>query len=167
MPPNDVARLIDAGGQPGYVAPNWIGRPHIWELVHAKWQVSSQAGRAPLLAADEQAAYGFIYALFADVAADQDREQIVWAHLRALEGLARPSSGLNDSKRLELQEARLVNTDIKGLAKILDKSAAELKIARQPAERSGASGICFATNTSRADALARLAAEVGHPIDEP
>ena len=31
-----VARLIDAAGQAGYAVPTWIGRPQIWEMVHAK-----------------------------------------------------------------------------------------------------------------------------------
>jgi hypothetical protein len=41
--------------------------------------VLSQAGRAPLLAADEQAPYGFIYALLQDILDDEEREQLAWA----------------------------------------------------------------------------------------
>jgi hypothetical protein len=72
-----------------------------------------------LLAPEEQAAYGFVYALFADVAADQDREQIAWARLRTLEGLAHPSVTMRDELRLALQEARLTNWDIKNLNSLL------------------------------------------------
>jgi hypothetical protein len=83
--------------------------PQIWEMLHARWQVVSQSGRAPLLAPEEQAEYGFVYALFADVAADEDREQIAWARLRASEGLPNLSATMRDELRLALQEARLTN----------------------------------------------------------
>ncbi len=55
-----------------------------------------------MLAPEEQAAYGFVYALFADVAADEDREQIAWARLRALEGLPNLSGTMRDELRLAL-----------------------------------------------------------------
>ncbi len=61
-----------------------------------------RTGRPPLLAPEEQAAYGFVYALFADVAADEDREQIAWARLRALEGLPNLSGTMRDELRLAL-----------------------------------------------------------------
>ncbi len=62
----------------------------------------SQTGRAPLLAPEEQAGYGFVYALFADVAAGEDREQIAWARLRALEGLPNLIATMRDELRLAL-----------------------------------------------------------------
>ena len=153
---DEVAKLINASTEPGYQAPSWIGNPEIWELVHARWEVVSQAGRAPLLTPDEQAKYGFIYALFADIAADQDREQIAWARFGVLEGLAHPSAGIRDAIQLDLQVARLVNSDIEGLAGLLESRSAELGIAKQAADRRGETGVCFATNTPRAEALQRL-----------
>ena len=163
----EIVQLIDSGTQPGYIAPTWIGRPQIWEMVHAKWQAASQAGRAPLLEADEQAQFGFIYAILADIAADQDHEQIAWVRLRALEGLGHPSNGLLDSLRLELQDARYANSDIKGLSKLLGQRAEKLDIAQEAHDFTPSKGICFPTNTSRSDALSRLSADAGEPVTEP
>ena len=88
-----------------------------------------------MLASDEQAGYGFIYAIFADVAADEDREQSAWARLRALEGLARPSAEMRDTLRLALQDVRLANWDIKGLGKLLESKATAMALAKQPPTR--------------------------------
>jgi len=165
---DDVAHLLDGGDAPNYLAPSWLGRPQIWEMLHARWQVVSQAGRAPLLAPEEQAGYGFIYALFADVAADEDREQVAWARMRALEGLAHPAATMKDELRLALQEARLTNWDIKELSRLARSKAAEMAVASEAMPRRQIdSGICFPTNTSRAQAVARLSTEAGHPVDAP
>jgi hypothetical protein len=165
---DNIATLLEASEGSKYVGPTWLGRPQIWEMLHARWQVVSQSGRAPLLAPEEQAEYGFVYALFADVAADEDREQIAWARLRALEGLLNPSATMRDELRLALQEARLTNWDIKNLNSLLQTKATEMSLAKRPAPRVQAdTGICFPTNTSRSEALNRLSASAGHPIEEP
>jgi hypothetical protein len=164
----NVAHLLDGSDAPNYVAPSWLGRPQIWEMLHARWQVASQAGRAPLLAPEEQAGYGFVYALFADIGADEDREQIAWARMRAIEGLAHPSAAMKDEVRLALQEARLTNWDIKGLNKLVQGKATEMTVAHRVMPRQQLdTGICLPTNTSRAEALHRLSAEAGHPVDQP
>jgi hypothetical protein len=164
----EIATLLEASEGSKYVGPTWLGRPKIWEMLHARWQVVSQSGRAPLLAAEEQAVYGFVYALFADVAADEDREQISWARLRASEGLPNLSATMRDELRLALQEARLTNWDIKNLNSLLQTKATEMSLAKRPAPRVQAdTGICFPTNTSRSEALNRLSAGAGHPIEEP
>ncbi len=165
---DDIAALLQTSEGSKYVEPTWLGRPHIWEMLHARWQVASQSGRAPLLAADEQAEYGFVYALFADVAADEDREQIAWARLRASEGLPNLSATMRDELRLTLQEARLTNWDIKNLNRLLQTKATEMSLAKRPAPRVQAdTGICFPTNTPRSEALNRLSSGAGHPIEEP
>ena len=165
---DDIAGLLDGSEGSKYIEPTWLGRPQIWEMLHARWQVVSQSGRAPLLAPEEQAGYGFVYALFADVAADEDREQIAWARLRALEGLPNLSTTLRDELRLALQEARLTNWDINNLNGTLQTRAREMSLAKRPAPRVQAdTGICFPTNTPRSDALNRLSASAGHPIEEP
>jgi hypothetical protein len=166
----DIAHLIDAGAEPGYVAPMWLGRPMIWEMVRARWEAASQAARTPLLTPDEQVGYGFIYAVFADIAADEAHEQIAWARLRALEGLARPGADMRDTLRLTLQEARYTNFDIKGLSRLLETNAAKLGIAgAQEASGSHANdgGICLPTATSRVEALQRLSAASHGAADEP
>ncbi len=164
----DIAALLQPSEGSKYVEPTWLARPQIWEMLHERWQVSSQSGRAPLLAAEEQAEYGFVYALFADVGADEDREQLAWARLRALEGLPNPSATLRDELRLALQEARLTNWDIKNLNATLQAKATEMALAKWPAPRVQAdTGICFPTNTPRSEALNRLSAGAGHPVEQP
>jgi hypothetical protein len=165
---DEIGRLLDASDGANYVAPLWLGRPQIWEMLHARWQVVSQAGRAPLLAPEEQAGYGFIYALFADAAADEDREQIAWARIRAMEGLPHPSEAMKAELRLALQDARLTNWDIKNLNKGLQNRAAGMAIPKQAMPRQQPdSGICFPTSTPRAEALNRLSAGAGYRVEEP
>jgi hypothetical protein len=165
---DEIGRLLDASDTTNYVAPLWLGRPQIWEMLHARWQVVSQAGRAPLLAPEEQAGYGFVYALFADVAADEDREQLAWARMRALEGLAHPSEAMKAELRLALQEARLTNWDIKNLNRGLQSRAAQMAIPKQAMPRQQPdSGICFPMSTPRAEALNRLTAGTGYRVEEP
>lgn len=165
---DEIAHFIDASELPDYTPVGWLGGPQIWEMQHARWQVISQAGRTPLLGADEQTAYGFIYALFADVATDQDREQVDWARLRALEGLARPTPVMRDELRLALQDARYANWDIKNLSQLLEAKGAEMAIAKQsPLRQQTDTGICLAATTTRAEALKRLSSVAGHPVDRP
>lgn len=163
-----MATLLEASEGTNFVVPTWLGRPQIWEMLHARWQVISQSGRAPLLAPEEQAEYGFIYALFADVAADEDREQFAWARLRAMEGLSHLSGTMRDELRLALQEARLTNWDIKNLSRSLQAKATEISLAKRSTPRVQAdTGICFPTNTPRSEALNRLSATAGHRVEEP
>ena len=164
----DIAQLLDDSDSPNYVAPSWLGRPQIWEMLHARWQVISQAGRAPLLAPEEQAGYGFVYALFADIGSDEDREQIAWARMRAIEKLSHPSGAMKDDVRLALQEARLTNWDIKGLNRTVQSKATELGVTKRAIPRQQLdTGICLPTNTSRAEALSRLSTAAGQPVDQP
>ena len=164
-----IAHLLDESTESTYVAPNWLSRPLIWEMVHARWQVALQAGWTPLLASDEQVGYGFIYAIFADIAADEDHEQLVWARLRALEGLAHPSTEMRDRLRVTLQEARYRNFDIKQLTKGLEDKAGEMGIVKRMQLPPGGNnaGICFPTTISRVEALQRVGAGAHQTIEEP
>lgn len=75
---------------------------------------------------------------------------------------------MRDALRLALQDARYANWDIKNLSLLLKARSAEIEIPRQPARRLQAdTGICFASTTSRAEALKRLATDAGYPVDEP
>jgi hypothetical protein len=160
---DEIASLLDTNDGSGSVVPTWLGRPPIWEMLHARWQVVSQAGRAPLLAPAEQAVYGFAYALFADVANDEDREQIAWARLRVIQGLKNPSGGIRDELRLTLQDARLANWDIKNLTGLLQRKAAEMALPKLTPRRQADTGICYPTNTTRIEALNRLNADPRRP----
>jgi hypothetical protein len=101
------------------------------------------------------------------VAADEDREQIAWARLRASEGLPNLSATMRDELRLALQEARLTNWDIKNLNRLLQTKATEMSLAKRPVPRVQAeTGICFPTNTSRSEALKRLSTSAGYPVED-
>ena len=38
---DDIARLLNTDEGAAYVTPAWLGRPQIWEMLHARWQVFS------------------------------------------------------------------------------------------------------------------------------
>jgi transposase-like protein len=58
---------------------SFLSNERSMEAAHDFFRECVVRPRVPWLAPEEQAAYGFVYALFADVAADEDREQIAWA----------------------------------------------------------------------------------------
>jgi hypothetical protein len=131
---DEIATLLNMPDA-AYVAPSSLGRPQIWEMQQSRWQVATLAGRAPLLDANELAGYGFIYALFADIAVDEDREQTSWTRLRALEGLTHPTPQMRDTLRLSLQDARYANFDIKGLFHLIEQQSSAMSINKLPPDR--------------------------------
>src|SRR5262249_9107316 len=44
---DELQALISSSDASGTIkTPNWVGRPHFWTMQMARWQASSQAGRA-------------------------------------------------------------------------------------------------------------------------
>ena len=75
---------------------------------------------------------------------------------------------MRDELRLTLQEARLANLDIKNLISLLQNKATEMALAKPAKARLQVdTGICLPTDTARSEALKRLGAESGYPIEEP
>jgi hypothetical protein len=107
----DLQALIDsAGAQGGAIkTPSWVGRPQFWTMQMARWQATSQAGRAALLPADELALYGSMYSYMTNVNAEMAVEQDNWAKLRSLEHLQRLTPEMAFQLNTTLQQARYIN----------------------------------------------------------
>ena len=102
--------LIDSAGNSGAInTPKWVGRPQFWTMQMARWQATSQAGRAALLPPDELALYGSVYSYMANVNGAMAQEQIDWARLRALEHLQRLTPEMAFQLTNSLQEGRYIN----------------------------------------------------------
>jgi hypothetical protein len=75
----------------------------------ARWQATSQAGRAALLSPEQLALYGDLYSYMANVNAAMAQEQLDWARLRSLEHLQRLTPEMAFPLINTLQEARYIN----------------------------------------------------------
>jgi len=107
---NELQTLIGSAGKDGTITtPKWVGRPQFWTMQLARWQTTSQAGRAALLPPDELALYGSLYSFMDNVNALTAQEQMDWARLRALEHLQRLTPEMSLELTNTLQEARYSN----------------------------------------------------------
>ena len=107
---DELQLLIDSAGSGGAVeAPNWVGRPPFWTMQMARWQASSQAGRAAKLPVGDLALYGSMYSYMANVSAAMVEEQYNWARLRSLEKLTRLTPQMAFALTQTVQEARYIN----------------------------------------------------------
>lgn len=108
---DELQALIDSGGAQGGAikTPSWVGRPQFWTMQMARWQATSQAGRAALLPADDLALYGSMYSYMANVNAEMAVEQDDWAKLRSLEHLQRLTPEMAFQLNTTLQQARYIN----------------------------------------------------------
>jgi hypothetical protein len=107
---DELQRLIaSAGGNGTIVTPKWVGRPQFWTMQLARWEATSQSGRAGLLPPDELALYGGLYSFMDNVNALSAEEQMDWARLRALEHLQRLTPEMAFQLTNTLQEARYIN----------------------------------------------------------
>jgi hypothetical protein len=107
----ELQSLIDsASANDGAITtPKWVGRPQFWTMLMARWQATSEAGRAALLPPGDLALYGNMYAYMTNVNAEVAREQDDWARLRAMEHLRRLSPEMAFQLGTTLQEARYIN----------------------------------------------------------
>jgi hypothetical protein len=107
----ELQALIDTAGAQGRAikTPSWVGRPQFWTMQMARWQATSQAGRAALLRPDDLALYGGMYGYMANVNAAMVDEQDDWARLRSLEHLQRLTPDMAFQLNTTLQQARYFN----------------------------------------------------------
>jgi hypothetical protein len=106
----ELQSVIGTGAEAGTITtPNWVGRPQFWTMQMARWQATSQAGRAALLSSDELALYGDVYSYMGNVNAAMAEEQLDWARLRSLEHLRRLTPEMAFQLNNTLQEARYIN----------------------------------------------------------
>jgi hypothetical protein len=107
---DELQKLIDSARDDGtIVTPKWVGRPQFWTMQMARWQATSQAGRAALLPPDDLALYGSLYSFMDNVNALTAEEQMDWARLRAMEHLQRLTPAMAVQLTNTLQEARYRN----------------------------------------------------------
>jgi hypothetical protein len=107
---DELQKMIGSAGKEGtIVTPNWVGRPQFWTMQMARWQTTSQSGRAALLPPDELALYGSLYSFMENVNALTSEEQLDWARLRDLEHLQRLTPEMAFQLTNTLQEARYIN----------------------------------------------------------
>jgi hypothetical protein len=152
---DDMDALLRTAGAPGYKPPSWIGRPQTWNLLTARWEAASQAGRTSLFAVDEQARYSVIYTSFRAARAAEDEEQKAWAQLRALEGDPAPTAALVSVLKLALQEARFQDWNVRISLGQAGDAAAALHLPAGHTNLAGSRSACLPMQTSRAEA-ARL-----------
>ena len=106
----ELQSLIGTGATGGSVTtPKWVGRPQFWTMQMARWQATSQAGRAALLSPEQLALYGALYSYMANVNAASTEEQLDWARLRSLEHLQRLTPEMAFQLNNTLQEARYID----------------------------------------------------------
>jgi hypothetical protein len=106
----ELQSLIGSSATSGTITtPNWVGRPQFWTMQMARWQATSQAGRAALLSPEQLALYGDLYSYMANVNAAMAQEQLDWARLRSLEHLQRLTPEMAFPLINTLQEARYIN----------------------------------------------------------
>lgn len=161
---DELQALISSSDVGGAIkTPNWVGRPHFWTMQMARWQASSQAGRAALLPADDLALYGDMYSYMANVNAAMAEEQDDWAKLRSLENLQRLTPDMAFQLTNTLHEARYVSwrigvwtVQLRSLAERLHLGMVHNDI---PASRSA----CISMSTPRKQATEESNSPYGDP----
>jgi hypothetical protein len=161
---DELQALIRSGDVGGAIkTPNWVGRPQFWTMQMARWQATSQAGRAALLPAADLALYGSVYSYMANVNAQMAEEQDEWAKLRSLENLQRLTPEMSFQLTTTLHEARYINwrmgvwtTQLQSLSDRLHLQAVPNGI---PASRSG----CISMSTPREQAVKESNSPYGDP----
>ena len=164
---DEVARIIAASDQPGYHPPNWIGRPQVQILNSSGWDAAAQAGRVALLDNKEQAQLGSLYSQLREHYQLQRDEQKAWADMRQLEGQPHVDPQMRAAVRSALQQARLLNWNIRVDLEQSEKRAEALGIMQDNPRPKGSPGVCLPTDTPRADAIAKVNAFFHDNLGEP
>jgi hypothetical protein len=158
-----AALLARAGEGPLNPAPGWIGHPGTIPMFTARWASATASGRSSLFSSDEQATFGGLYGLFVRFDEHQQREQVAWAHLRALETWTGP---LGPAARIAfaqaLQDARYEQWDLRYSGAVALQQAAAIGLKPQAGD-TATDAICLPLATPRAEALARLKPPFGEP----
>jgi hypothetical protein len=164
---DQVAQRISASQDKAYVAPSWVGRPQVYQMVSARWTAATSAGRGALLSPEDQATFGQLYARLDNLTGIEVREQQAWAHLRVMEGLPRVSPVMEAQLRLALADARLADWEMR--LQLLDNEdfARQLGLPKVAARDRGSPSICLPIDLPRDQALTRIAALFGSETAEP
>jgi hypothetical protein len=162
-----VAGFLAASDQPGYMPPIWIGRPMVEILNTAGWDAASQSGRAALLSEKQQADFGRLYGQLRELSQLQRDEQKAWAEIRQLENQPHVDAQMRSSVRSALQQARLLNWNIRVDLEQSEAGAEKLDIMDRNFRPKGSPVMCLPTDTSRAAAIAQSNEFFGDRLGEP
>ncbi len=161
---NDLQSLFDrtAAGGP-FKAPQWIGRPQFWTMQTARWDATSEAGRAALLPAKELADYARMYTYMDSINAAIVSEQSNWARLRSLEHLHALTPQMLFDLTNTLEEARYLNWRVNVWITQLQTPAADLRLQRRQNDIKGSLSICVPMDTPREIAVRESHGPYGEP----
>lgn len=159
----EIQAVIDSAGTNGGAikTPSWIGRPQFWTMQVARWQATSDAGRAALIPAEDLARYGSMYALMDRVNEEMVREQQDWAELRSLEHLHRLTPDMAFRLMLALQRARYSNFRMEVWTRQINASFEQLKLRRIVTDVAPSRSACVPINTPRKQAIAQSNSYIG------
>jgi len=162
----ELQALIDSAQGAGGVirTPSWVGRPQFWTMQMARWQATSQAGRAALIPADDLALYGSMYSYMANVNAEMAVEQDDWARLRSLEHLRRLTPEMVFQVTTTLQQARYINWRMHVSTIQLQSLFDRLRLRRVPNDIPASRSACVPMSTPRDRAVRESNSYTG---DEP
>lgn len=151
---DELQQLIGSASSDGTIAtPGWVGRPQFWTMQMARWEATSQSGRAALLPPNELALYGSLYSFMTRMNETTAQEQLDWARLRTLEQIHRLTPEMAFQLNSTLQEVRYINWRINIWTIQISQLADRLHLpgARNdiPASRSA----CVPISTPRAQAI--------------
>ena len=161
---DELQALIDSSDTSGAIkTPNWVGRPLFWTMQMARWQTSSQAGRAALLPPDDLAVYGDMYSYMANVNAAMAEEQGDWAELRSLENLRHLTAEMAFQLTNTLHEARYINWRLNVWTTQLQSLADRLHLRTVANDIPASRSACIAMSTPREQAVRESNSPYGDP----
>jgi len=161
---DELQALIRSSDADGAIqTPNWVGRPQFWTMQMARWQASSQAGRAALLAPGDLALYGGMYSYMANVNAQMTEEQADWARLRSLENLQRLTPDMAFQLNSTLHEARYIDWRIGVWTTQLQSLSDRLHLRAVPNDIASSRSACIPMNTPRERAVKESNSPYGDP----
>ena len=161
---SQLQTLLDgAESQGNFAAPSWVGRPQLWTMQTARWDATSQAGRAALLSQNELAVLGAMYALMRGLNGAMVEEQADWVRLRSLEHLHALSPQMHFDLTNTLGDARYLNWRINMWSQQLDANAATLNLRKVSNDVRGSLSVCVPFRMPRSDALRLSHSPYGEP----
>jgi hypothetical protein len=160
----DLQSLFDrtAAGA-AFKSPQWVGRPQFWTMQTARWDATSQAGRAALLPAKELADYARMYTYMNSINAAIVSEQSDWARLRSLEHLHALTPQMLFDLTNSLEDARYLNWRVNVWITQLQAPADDLRLQRRQNDIQGSLSICVPMDTPRATAIREARGPYGEP----
>jgi hypothetical protein len=144
-----IQALLD---RPGFVPPNWVGRPQSWAFASSQWQAESQAGRAALVDPRRLSAYAVMYARMQDMGNEMIIEQTDWAKLRTLERVRHLDPAAVFEMNTTLEDARYRDWRLALVTSQLLTMANSLGVHATQNSTPASASVCLPITTTRAEA---------------